>query len=49
MSATKVLRCTCKHEFQDERYGRGKRLHNKLADKATYDWRCTVCANERNV
>ena len=44
---TKVMFCVCKHKYQDERYGKGKRLHNW----ASKDWkqglaknyRCTVC------
>jgi rubrerythrin len=39
MSA-KVVACNCKHEFQDEHYGKGKRLAN-LTGKGEY--RCTVC------
>jgi len=33
--------CTCEHKFQDERYGKGKRVHNELAENK--GWRCTVC------
>ena len=45
MASTLVLRCHCKHEFQDKVYGKGLRLHNakKEGDKFT----CTVCRNER--
>jgi len=45
MASTRVLRCKCKHEFQDERYGRGLRLHNAKVDGKKYV--CTVCRNER--
>lgn len=35
-----ILKCTCKNEFQDKKYGRGMRVHNPTAkDKQ----RCTVC------
>lgn len=37
-----ILHCTCKHEWQDQRYGRGLRVHNQ---KKNLDWRCTVCGN----
>lgn len=40
-----ILDCTCKHEFQDARYGHGKRVHNH-APKAfggAGGYRCTVC------
>jgi len=44
----KVIRCTCKHEFQDRAYGEGMRIHN-FAPKAGGQgmWRCTVCKNEK--
>lgn len=32
----KIMQCNCKHEFQDETYGKGMRLHNvsqKKGDK----------------
>ena len=47
-----VLRCTCKHSFQDERYGDSMRLHNeeKKGAKATSTkYRCTVCGHEKEV
>ena len=43
---TKVLPCNCTHAYQDEKYGRGLRLHNR-ATKETDLWRCTVCGKER--
>lgn len=36
-------KCTCKSPYQDKRYGRGQRVHNKKKD----GWRCTVCGNEK--
>ena len=41
----KIFKCTCSHEFQDKRYGKGKRLFNycSKSDK----WRCTVCKREK--
>lgn len=38
---TKVLKCNCESKFQDEKYGKGKRVHNK----SVKGYRCTVCAN----
>lgn len=48
--STKVLSCSCKHDFQDKKYGRSKRLHNKMAgsEKALKRYRCTVCAKVRD-
>lgn len=54
--ATIVKTCTkCKEwdknepgaEFQNERYGMGKRVMNKTASKENNKFRCTVC-NEVN-
>jgi len=42
---TKVIGCRCDHEYQDKRYGKKMRLHNKKADNKGY--RCTVCADEK--
>lgn len=41
---TKIIACSCKHEFQDSRYGKGFRVHNQ---KKNGDWRCTVCKQEK--
>lgn len=41
------MQCNCKHEFQDETYGKGMRLHNvsqKKGDK-TLRKKCTVCGS----
>lgn len=45
---TAVLRCpsNCRHDYQDQRYGRGMRVHNLAAlNKKEIEryWRCTVC------
>jgi hypothetical protein len=48
MSTLRV--CTCRHEFQDRRYGEHTRLHvwsPKPAPKGS--WRCTVSGAEQNV
>ena len=39
-----IKRCTCKHAYQDEKYGQGKRVFNTLQKVGMY--RCTVCKNE---
>lgn len=45
---TIVRSCSCKHEYQDHRYGAGQRLHNLCVKegKAT-GTRCTVCAAKK--
>lgn len=50
MSDTKILPCTCKQDYQDEAYGRGKRVHNATAVKLSngeFKYRCTGCGTER--
>lgn len=37
-----IKKCICKHEFQDKRYGKGKRVHTELR-KEPKEYRCTVC------
>ena len=36
----KILECTCEHDFQDQKHGRNKRVHNP---KAAGKYSCTVC------
>lgn len=39
-----IRSCTCKHEFQDQRYGKGNRVFNEVPMKnGTTELRCTVC------
>ena len=38
---TKIINCSCSSAFQDQRYGKGRRLAN--ATKSG-DGRCTVCS-----
>lgn len=45
---TKIISCTCQHEFQDKTYGKGKRVMNLQGKNgkptgATPKYRCTVC------
>ena len=44
---TKLLPCTCTHQYQDLVY-HGLRVHNKIDGKANA-WRCTVCKKETGV
>ena len=41
---TKIIPCVCSHEYQDQAYGKGKRVHNGKSGS----WRCTVCKKENN-
>lgn len=42
---TAIVNCKCNHEFQDRRYGQGKRVANatQKGDLNNVDVRCTVC------
>ena len=40
-NGTRIVACSCKHEYQDKVYGTGKRVAN-AAPKQDGD-RCTVC------
>lgn len=46
---SEVKPCKCKNEYQDQKYGKGMRVHNKARDRQgefTVN-RCTVCNTER--
>lgn len=38
--ATRILKCSCKSEFQDKEYGQGQRICN---DNDKDGSKCTVC------
>jgi hypothetical protein len=42
---TKVMKCTCQHEDQDEIHGKGRRVFNSLPKEKDrpQEYRCTVC------
>lgn len=42
---SEVRACTCTHAYQDKEYGNKQRVHNKT----TKGYRCTVCGNEKLV
>lgn len=44
ISHTKVIRCDCKHEFQDKLYGYSMRVHTPMKSGSN---RCTVCSKTR--
>lgn len=48
--APKVMDCTCNHEYQDNRYGKGKRLHTVRPNYGTNGAAvCTVCGSQKNL
>lgn len=43
---TELRPCTCKHPYQQQKYG-NKRVHNSFKlNPSTIGWRCTVCKKE---
>ena len=43
-----ILKCNCKHEYQDAAHGKGKRAHTPMVKEPKGDWwRCTVCKSEK--
>ena len=49
MKVSKVLSCSCKHEFQDRVYGNQNRVHTggKPDSSGIQTFKCTVCSNEK--
>ncbi len=46
-----IIRCDCKHSWQDETYGPQLRVHNHAPANANAQpirYRCTVCGNTKN-
>ena len=39
---SEVRECVCSHSYQDQKHGKGMRVHNPYAK----GWRCTVCNRE---
>ena len=42
---TKIVKCTCKNDWQDKKYGNGMRVHNTTSKPNGV--RCTVCKNDK--
>ena len=40
---TKIIKCNCKNDYQDEKYGKNMRVHNTTIDIHKNGYRCTVC------
>jgi hypothetical protein len=48
---TNIKRCNnakCINEYQDDKYGKGMRVHNRTTKKDMPKLRCTVCKEERD-
>ncbi len=44
----KVMKCSCKHVYQDKKYGKGMRYHNPTRLNPIPTYRCTVCTATRS-
>ena len=47
---TEIKTCTCNSEYQDKKYGKGKRVHNETTKGKGVSgviYRCTVCGSEK--
>jgi hypothetical protein len=44
-----IKSCNCKSEYQDKKYGVGKRVHNQAQSvvKGEIAWRCTICGSKK--
>ena len=42
--------CSCKQEYQDSKYGRGMRVHNKSRSRVSGKdaWTCTSCGVKKD-
>jgi len=40
MSQSTIKRCVCKHDYQDKKYGKNRRV---MVGNASNTYRCTVC------
>jgi hypothetical protein len=44
-----IIKCNCKHAYQDATYGAGMRAHNPIVKEPKGNhWRCTVCNVEHS-
>lgn len=43
---TAIKQCSCKHQAQDELYGKGNRVMNVGGTTAQPTYKCTVCSNK---
>lgn len=41
-----IMKCNCKHDYQDKKHGYGNRVHNETGSG---QGRCTVCKTVRDV
>ena len=47
MQGTSIKECDCVHEYQDKKYGKGKRVHNVAGGRGAGFLRCTSCGKDK--
>jgi hypothetical protein len=40
LTSLAIMKCSCEHEYQDQKYGLEMRVHNPMMNG---QYRCTVC------
>jgi len=46
-----IKKCRCANAYQDKKYGKKMRVHNRTqqkSDKSLQGWRCTVCKDVKS-
>lgn len=46
---TDIKVCNCVHPYQDELYGKSKRVFNAMGSPRIIGYRCTVCGKESKI
>jgi len=48
--ATSIKKCRCANAYQDKKYGKWLRVHNRTQqnEKLNQGWRCTVCKDVKS-
>jgi hypothetical protein len=46
---TSIRTCHCNNRYQDETYGKDKRVFNQMGSTIIHGWRCTSCGDKSNV
>ena len=49
-----IKKCNCTHKYQDKKYGKNKRVHNKIGSSGKFEttsknYRCTVCGDKKTI
>ena len=42
-----ILPCNCKHVWQDNKYGKGNRVHTEATGNKSHKYTCSVCGSKK--